>query len=603
MPRPRHCILLSALLVALLTGASALASSAQPAAPLLTLAQAEVVDDIEEVEDDIEDELEDEIEDRAQEAAEEEAEERAEDAAEEQAEEQAEERAGEVAEDAAEDAMEDSLEDEAGERAEEIAEEAAEDALEDSLSDEAEDRAQEIAQQAVEDALEEGMDEAAEERAQAIAEAAVEEALEDRLEEEAGGRGRDIAREAAEQALEDRMGEEAEGRGPDVEQVRGGRDGAQRQAATEHLRDRVSEELENLIELDGELVVSRELLVLAEPEQLEQLRGHPALSPGERTVMSALGLSLGRFQIDGDVDPAELRERLQREHPGLSLDFNHGYRLNRGESTEKEESALPLSAYYRPHDNTDAAIGLLDGPVDTDHPALTGASITSRAFAPEPTERERRHGTAVASLLVSQSQQMPGLVPGARLYAASVFSDRAQHGTIATTTSLISALDWLAGESVTLVNISLSGPANRTLEAALGRVRERGIVPVAAVGNAGPLADPQFPAAYPSVLAITAVDRKHAVYRYAVRGEHLDFAAPGVKLLAAGTDGGAQPVTGTSFAAPVVTGLLAARLAEFDNPEAALKSLAGDTLDLGEPGADPVYGQGLAGHSRLLTAE
>ena len=81
---------------------------------------------------------------------------------------------------------------------------------------------------------------------------------------------------------------------------------------------------------------------------------------------------------------------------------------------------------------------------------------------------------------------------------------------------------------------------------------------MAAVGNDGPAAPPQYPASYPGVIAVTGVDSGDRALREAGRATHLDFAAPGADLVAALPGKGFTPVRGTSFAAPFVAARLAA---------------------------------------------
>src|SRR5262249_58302580 len=87
---------------------------------------------------------------------------------------------------------------------------------------------------------------------------------------------------------------------------------------------------------------------------------------------------------------------------------------------------------------------------------------------------------------------------------------------------------------------------------------EGGVVFAAAAGNGGPFALPSSPAAYPEVIAVTAVDRNLVGYRHATRGPHIDLAAPGVDIWTALPDKREGPQTGTSFAVPYVTAAAAA---------------------------------------------
>src|SRR5205085_853348 len=130
-------------------------------------------------------------------------------------------------------------------------------------------------------------------------------------------------------------------------------------------------------------------------------------------------------------------------------------------------------------------------------------------------------------------------------------------------TSIVRALGWLSGHRPQVINISLVGPPNRLVQRAIQIVQSRGIEVVAAVGNDGPAAPPQYPASYPGVIAVTAVDGAGRALPEAGKPAHLDFAAPGADMAAALPGNGYARVRGTSFAAP----LAAARLALDGSPE------------------------------------
>jgi hypothetical protein len=165
----------------------------------------------------------------------------------------------------------------------------------------------------------------------------------------------------------------------------------------------------------------------------------------------------------------------------------------------------------------------------------------------------------VASLLVGQEGAFRGAATGARLYVADVYGGNRAAGSAS---AIVKALGWLAGKRPDVINISLVGPQNKVLERAIQIVRSRGIQIVAAVGNDGPAAPPQYPASYPGVIAITAVDSRGRALPEAGKANHLDFAAPGADMAAALPGQGYAKVRGTSFAAP----LAAARLAATGSP-------------------------------------
>ncbi len=211
------------------------------------------------------------------------------------------------------------------------------------------------------------------------------------------------------------------------------------------------------------------------------------------------------------------------------------------------------------------AIGIIDGGVAA-HPALRGP-IRQQGFV-QGAPRPSAHGTAVASLIAGQNG-MRSPAPGAPLFVADIFgSDPAGGNAVA----LARALGWLAAQRVRVVTVSLVGPSNPLVARAVAQARARGMWIVAAVGNDGRAAPPAFPASYPGVIAVTGVDGRGRVLIEAGRAAHLDYAAPGADMAAAGP-GGLVAVRGTSYAAPLVAGRLARLLAR-PNPIAALDAEA-----------------------------
>jgi subtilisin family serine protease len=128
------------------------------------------------------------------------------------------------------------------------------------------------------------------------------------------------------------------------------------------------------------------------------------------------------------------------------------------------------------------------------------------------------------------------------------------------------------------------------------RARWRGLIMVAAAGNNGSTAEPAYPAAYPDVIAVTAIDAEKHVYKYANRGGYIDFAAPGVRIWTA-SPGGGRYQSGTSFASPYVSVLSALAVAEGQRPQPddIRALLLQDVIDLGAPGRDSTFGWGLVG--------
>ncbi|MCG6659089.1 S8 family serine peptidase [Halomonas campisalis] len=306
-----------------------------------------------------------------------------------------------------------------------------------------------------------------------------------------------------------------------------------------------------------------------------------------RRALERLGLVVSVFRLPDGADTLALLEEIRGRFPTLSLDLNHRYRLMAGPRQRYGQEMIGLTT-----ENTACLdsihVGLLDTAVNLAHPALAGRSIDLAEFA-GPTAAPRDHGTAIASLWVGNPDQgFTPLFSEAALSVAGVFRQRGDE--IDTTTdALARGLDWLLGQEVEAINLSLGGRENRILNQTLQRLIAEEVLLVAAAGNLGPEGPAVYPAAYPGVIAVTAVDANRRPYLRANRGAYIDFAAPGVDVWAA-SDNGTAYHSGTSFAAPFV---LAALLAEKRLDNDWLQNARESALDLGIPGKDDTYGWGL----------
>ncbi len=249
-------------------------------------------------------------------------------------------------------------------------------------------------------------------------------------------------------------------------------------------------------------------------------------------------------------------------------------------------------------------IGIIDTGVDSTHPALRGLdNITYKSFVPTGSApASRDHGTGIVSLLAGRPESSnPGLVPSAIYYVANAFYAETNGGpALSETDHMLDALNWLDTQGVRIINLSFAGPQDALVHRAIKNLERKGVVVVAAAGNDGPSAPPNYPAGYEEVVAVTAVDRNLAPYRYANRGDYIDVAAPGVGIWTALADSREGPQTGTSFAAPYVTGVLALNHSVIESmdeglsPKArALKVLNSSAMKLGGPQDRRIFGAGL----------
>lgn len=238
-------------------------------------------------------------------------------------------------------------------------------------------------------------------------------------------------------------------------------------------------------------------------------------------------------------------------------------------------------------------VGMVDGPVNVDHPSLAGANITVESVVSSNRMPSANHGTAVAALIVGQDDAgvLSGFAQGARLFAVSAFAQR-DTGEEAGVEQIAEAIDRLVGRGVDVINLSIAGPQNLALGRAVTAAAERGVVMVAASGN-NQRPNVAWPAAAPEVIAVTAIDAARRRFRRANTGTQVEFAAPGVDVYTARANG-AGYMTGTSFAAPIVTALAARHIAQgAGNMDAVRTRLRSGVETLGAGQRNTEFGWGL----------
>lgn len=348
------------------------------------------------------------------------------------------------------------------------------------------------------------------------------------------------------------------------------------------LRDVRSEQLGKLLrqhrdvlEADprGAPVVRREILAWSPSKAGLAAASAAGLSVLRETRLDGLDEVMLVLRVPDQADLGAVLAHLRELDPDGTYDFNHIYT---GSGAAGGAPAAPQAAASAPPRNGAPGVGLVDSGVDASHEVFRQADIRRWGCAdgvhPDP------HGTAVAALMVGQSHQFRGVAPRASLYAADIYCDSGSGGSAE---RIAGALAWLAREQVGVINMSIVGPPNQALARVVGTMVRRGHLLVAAVGNDGPAAPPLYPASYPGVVGVSAVDKRGRVLPEAGRGPQVMFAAPGNNMVSAAPGEPVfRTVRGTSFAAPIVAAMLADKLAHPDKGGAtqALAALAKQAL-------------------------
>ncbi len=310
---------------------------------------------------------------------------------------------------------------------------------------------------------------------------------------------------------------------------------------------------------DGNPIRRDEIIATAPSPATLAKAEQQGFSVKRREMVETLGLDIVVLAPPHDLAVRDGIDRLHMLDPQGEFALNHVYE--------------PAFAALQPATGTSASgsagtvsMGLIDGGVGA-HPAFASATVEQRGFA--GAVKPSGHGTAVASLMVGRAGTFHGVAPGSTLLAADVFGGSEANGSAE---AIVQAMGWLASRGVRVINISLVGAPNPLLAAAIRALQSRDVLVVAAVGNDGPAAPPQYPASYPGVIAVTGVDTRGKVLIEAGRASHLDFAAPGAEMAGAVPGGRWETLRGTSFAAPLVAASLA--MIDKGDPRRAVTELA-----------------------------
>jgi hypothetical protein len=250
---------------------------------------------------------------------------------------------------------------------------------------------------------------------------------------------------------------------------------------------------------------------------------------------------------------------------------------------------------------TNVLVAVIDSGVDTAHPELAGV-IAGTFDALGTPEKPHFHGTAIAGAIASHTM-LKGVAPAARILALHAFSATGATAE-ATTMGVLKSIEYATIQNARVVNMSFAGPSDPGLSRHLSLAHGKGMVLIAAAGNFGPKSPPQYPAADPKVIAVTATDADDQLFKASNIGGHITIAAPGVDILLPQPEGGYDTRSGTSFAAAHVSGIAALILERRPDlsPDAVRRILISTAKDLGPPGRDPLYGAGLADAYRAILA-
>jgi hypothetical protein len=342
--------------------------------------------------------------------------------------------------------------------------------------------------------------------------------------------------------------------------------------------------------------------------QADELARRHGLTRVESQNFPLVGATIGLFRVTDRRPTETVRREFATDGSVRSVQLNFRYFLQdqkagliEGDPAQYALAKLRLPLAHTLAHGANVTIAVIDSGIDVKHPELVN-SIADTFDALGSKEGPHVHGTGIAGVIVSHARLM-GAAPEARILAIRAFGT-APTGAESTSYVILKGLNYAAEHGAQIVNMSFAGPRDTVIERAIAATAAKGIVLVAASGNAGPKSPPLFPAANPNVIAVSATDAQDKLFAASNRGNHIAISAPGVDIFLPAPDEKYQMASGTSFSAAYVSGLAALVLER--NP--ALKTeqvrtiLTKTARDLGAPGRDDLFGAGEADAYAAVTA-
>ena len=245
-------------------------------------------------------------------------------------------------------------------------------------------------------------------------------------------------------------------------------------------------------------------------------------------------------------------------------------------------------------------IAVLDTGISNNHPDLTvsgGINLVGMSKNNKWND-DNGHGTHVAGIIAARNNSIGviGVAPDAQLYAVKVL-DASGGGYVS---DVIEGIDWAVQNNMNVVSMSLGTTTySQALNDSTANAYKAGVLLVAAAGNSGDgnpsTDDVLYPAKFDSVIAVSAVDSDNIAPAWSADGAKVELAAPGVDIYSTWLNGGYAYESGTSMAAPFVSGVAA--LIKSKNPSMTPQeirdTLDNNAIDLGDIGRDKTYGFGL----------
>jgi type VII secretion-associated serine protease mycosin len=212
-------------------------------------------------------------------------------------------------------------------------------------------------------------------------------------------------------------------------------------------------------------------------------------------------------------------------------------------------------------------VAVIDSGVSDDHPALAGQVLAGQDLVAGGSAKcdSVGHGTIIAGIIAGRptaSSGFHGMAPQARILPLRVLDSADRSFDQALPKRIAQAIRIATDRGASIINLSLTTVPVPELADAVSYAIAHDVVVVAAAGNDGSSqsGQPDYPAAYPGVLAVAGIDENGNHVQTSSSGDYVDIAAPGLQIAGPAPQGGGyalEPSGGTSFAAAYVSGVAA----------------------------------------------
>ena len=316
------------------------------------------------------------------------------------------------------------------------------------------------------------------------------------------------------------------------------------------------------------LPAATSVLVKFKPGVPDATSGHALSSHSATTVGPVAGTGYTKVRPSGD--PAALVTALRGDPSveAVTLDYPRGLAAVPNDpnwccAADPQSQYLTTvrmpEAWDRIRDASSQLVAVIDTGVDATNSDLVGHTVAGfNVVSPgnPPTDTDG-HGTMVAGIIAANTNNglgVTGVTWNGQVMPIKVFLDGAAG---AFDSDIAVGIRYAADHGAKVINLSLGGPGDSpVLHDAIAYATSRDVVVVVASGNTSDNV-PQFPAAYPEVLAVGATDATGALTDFSSWGDWLDVAAPGFHIVSTFLNNRYAVGDGTSFAAPIVSGIAA----------------------------------------------